>query len=60
MVEHLLRQSIAYQMMEVLEQPGDTSEGIDLQTVQVILERIERTHPALEENCVRLLLQTGQ
>ena len=46
--------------MEVLEKPGVTSEGIDLQTVQVILERIERTYTPLEEGCVRFMLQISQ
>ena len=46
--------------MEVLEQPDFIPKGIDLQAVEVILERIERSYTALEEVDVRLLLQISQ
>ena len=46
--------------MEVLEQPDFIPKGIDLQAVEVILERIERTYTPLEEGCVRFMLQISQ
>ena len=57
--EHALRQTVVHQMMEILKQIDLFPPTIDLQSVQVVLERIERAHTFLEECCVGFASKCG-
>ena len=46
-------------MMEILKQIDLFSPTINLQSVQVVLERIERAHTLLEECCVGFAIKCG-
>ena len=51
-----IRQSVAHDVVEVLEQPCTALPRVQFHAVEVVAEEVEGSHTALEESLVRLVL----